>query len=118
MNEFNRFLDADPASAEELTRVFRSSAFSLPGQYETSAAVLGALQANDRFGRPDDYVETLKTSYQAVSLENIKGAAEQVLHPDQITWVIVGDRSQIEDGLRELGIAELEFMNSDGDPVE
>jgi len=118
MNEFNRFLDADPASAEELTRVFRSSAFSLPGQYETSAAVLGALQANDRFSRPDDYVETLKARYQAVSLENIQGAAEQVLHPDRITWVIVGDRSQIEDGLRELGIAELEFMNSDGVPVE
>ena len=118
MHEFNRFLDADPASAEELTRVFHSSAFSLPGQYETSAAVLGALQANDRFGRPDDYIETLKSRFQAVNLENIQGAAEQVLHPDQITWVIVGDRSQIEDGLRKLGIAELEFMNSDGDPVE
>jgi len=60
----------------------------------------------------------LKARYQAVSLETIQGAAEQVLHPDRITWVIVGDRSQIEDGLRELGIAELEFMNSDGVPVE
>jgi len=118
LDEFKRFLDDEPAAVEELTRVFRSSAFSLPGQYETSAAVLGALQANERFGRPDDYVETLKTRYQAVSLENIQGAAEQVLHPDQITWVIVGDRSQIEVGLRKLGIAELEFMNSDGDPVE
>jgi zinc protease len=118
MNEFNRFINTEPATPEELTRVFRSSAFSLPGRYETSAAVLGALQANDRFGRPDDYVASLKGMYEAVSLENVHGAAEQVLHPDRITWVVVGNRAQIEGSLMDLGIAELEFMDSDGNPVE
>jgi zinc protease len=118
MNEFNRFLNTEPATAGELTRVFRSSAFSLPGRYETSAAVLGALQANDRFSRPDDYVASLKGMYEAVSLENVQGAAEQVLHPDRITWVIVGDRAKIEGSLMELGIAGLEFMDSNGNPVE
>jgi zinc protease len=118
LGEFDRFLDTEPATAEELTRVYRNSAFSLPGQYETSAAVLETLQANEQFGRSDGYVASLKTQYQAVSLTNIQSAARQVLHPDRITWVIVGDRSKIEDSLRELGIAEVEFMNTDGQFIE
>jgi zinc protease len=116
--EFNRFLESEPATADELTRVYRSSAFSLPGRYETAAAVLTAMQANDRFGRPDDYVASLKEKYQSVSLENIQGAAENVIHPDSITWVIVGDRSRIEQGLTELGIAQPEFMDPAGKLIE
>lgn len=118
ISEFNRFLSSGPATPEELDQVSRSNVFSLPGQYETSAAVMDALQANASFGRPDDYLVSLKDKYQAVSVEDIKAAAAQVLHPDQITWVIVGDRLQIEDSLEKLEIAELEFIDSDGRFIE
>jgi len=118
VSEFNDFLGAEPITQAELTRVYRSSAFSLPGQYETSAAVLGALQANARFGRPDDYVSSLKSRYEAVSLEKIQGAAEQVLHPASITWVIVGDRTQIESELAKLNLGELEIMDTEGRLIE
>ena len=118
LGELNRFVDEEPVTGDEMTRVFRSSAFSLPGRYETSGAVLGALQANDRFNRPDDYIPSLKSRYEAVSIEQMQGAAEQVLKPGSLTWVIVGDRSRIEAGLRELDIAELEFMDSNGQLTE
>ncbi len=117
-DELQRFIATEPATGEELTRVFRSSAFSLPGRYETSASVLGALQANDRFSRPDNYVATLKSRYEAVTLENMQGAAEQVINPDSLTWVIVGDRSEIEPALLDLNIAEIELMNADGKTIE
>jgi zinc protease len=118
LNEFRRFTSTAPATADELTRVYRSSAFSLPAQFETSAAVLDALQANDRFQRPDDYIPSLKDRYAAVSLEDIQGAAGRVLHPERLTWVIVGDRAQIEENLKALEIAELEFMDTDGTLIQ
>jgi zinc protease len=118
LSEFKRFIDSQPTTQEELTRVYRSNAFSLPGRYETSAAVLGALQANERFGRPDDYVAGLRSRYEAVSLEKIQDAAKQVIHPDRITWVIVGDRSKIASELAGTGLGEPEFVNTEGHRVD
>jgi zinc protease len=115
--ELDRFLGAEPATAEELERVFRSNAHSLPGRYETAAEVLETLQANVRFGRPDDYAATLKRRYEQVDLESLQGAAEQVLQPARLTWVIIGDRAEIETGLRELGIGEIGFIDPDGNAV-
>ena len=116
--ELDRFLGAEPATAEELRRVFRSSAYSLPGRYETSAAVLGTLQDNVRFGRPDDYAASLKQRFEAVDLEKLQATAEAVLHPDRLTWVIIGDRAAIEQDLRGLGLAEVEFLDAHGNRVD
>lgn len=107
-----------PATPEELDRVFRASAYSLPGRYETAAAVLGALQANARFDRPDDYVKTLKDRYQGVTLEDVQQAARQVLRPQAITWVVVGDRALIEEELAELDIAPIEYIDTAGLPLK
>jgi zinc protease len=115
--ELARFLGAEPATVEELTRVFRGNAYSLPGRYETSDAVLDTLQANVRFGRPDDYAATLKQRYEAVDLESLQAAAAEVLHPGRLTWVIIGDRAEIEADLRALGLAEPEFLDADGNAV-
>jgi zinc protease len=115
--ELDRFLGAEPATPDELTRVYRSNAHSLPGRFETAGDVLAMLQANVRFGRPDDYATTLKQRYEAVGLENLQGAAEQVLKPDRLTWVIIGDRAEIEQGLRELGIGEVGFLDPDGNAL-
>ncbi|MDT8321661.1 MAG: pitrilysin family protein [Xanthomonadales bacterium] len=115
--EIEAFLGPRPPTPEELNRVFRASAYSLPGRYETAAAVLGALQANARFDRPDDYVATLKDRYQGVTLEDVQQAARQVLRPQAITWVVVGDRALIEEELAELHIAPIEYIDTAGLPL-
>jgi predicted Zn-dependent peptidase len=90
----------------------------LTNQYETANAVMGALLSNDRFGRPDDYVTSLKSQYQNVNLEKVQGAAEQVMHPKQLTWLIVGDRAEIEEKVRALGLGEVSILDTDGNIIE
>ncbi len=114
MAEFDLFLSSKPAREDELVRTVHSNSFSLPGQYETNNAVLGALLANDRFDRPDDYVATLKSKYESVTLEDVQGAAAEVLHPGQLTWVVVGDSKQIRASLEELDLPPVEMMGTDG----
>jgi predicted Zn-dependent peptidase len=75
--------------------------------------VLESLQANARLGHPDDYAATLKQRYEAVDLENLQAAAEEVVHPDALTWVVIGDRKAIEADLRALRLAEVEFIDAD-----
>ena len=112
--EFDEYLDTRPATVDELNKSVRNNVNSLPGQYETAGAVMGAMLSNDRFGRPDDYVLSLKDQYEAINLENVQGAAEEVIHADKLTWLIVGDREKIEDEVRSMGLGEVRIMDADG----
>ncbi|MEJ2385641.1 MAG: pitrilysin family protein, partial [Xanthomonadales bacterium] len=116
--EFDEFLGTKPATQDELNKSVRNNVNSLPGEFETAGAVLGALLNNDRFGRPDDYVTTLKSQYEAVDLEGVQGAAEEVIHPEKLIWLIVGDREQIEQQVRDLNLGEVQILDTDGKPVE
>ena len=90
---------------------------SLPGQFETADAVLDALLSNDRFRRPDDYASSLKNRYELVDLTGVRFAAGQVIHPESLIWLIVGDLEQIEQSIRDLGLGYVEIIDEDGRTV-
>ncbi len=114
VKEFDEYLGSRPATADELSKVVNNNVNALPGQYETSGAVLGSMLSNARFNRPDNYVTSLKDQYAKLDLEKIQANAEEVLHPKKLTWLIVGDRSQIDEQLKELDIGEITYMDADG----
>lgn len=116
--EFNAYLDNKPATVDELQKVVKSNTNSLPGSYETAGAVLNTLMSNARFDRPDDYVQTLKSKYEALDLAAVNESAKNVLTPNALTWVIVGDRAEIEAPIRSLNLGDIKFMNVDGEIVE
>jgi zinc protease len=45
-------------------------------------------------------------------------AAQKTLHPDQLVWVIVGDRTKIEAGIRELSWGDISLLDADGKPAK
>jgi len=116
--EFDQYLGTKPLSTEELNKSVHNSVNSLPGQFETANSVMNSLLSNQRFGRGDDYVPTLKSRYAGLKLENVQGAAEQVLHPDNLTWLIVGDRKEIEQKIRDMNLGEVSIMDVDGNIIE
>ena len=110
LEQFDAYLGSERTRPEELDRVVKNETRSLPGQYETGAAVLATMLSNARYGRPDDYVMTLTDQYEAMNLEQIDAAADEVLKPHQLIWLIVGDLAEIEEPIRALGIAEVEIL--------
>jgi len=114
---FERMEEQEPATDAELTRVVRNNVFSLPGQYETNSAVLNAMLANDRFSRPDDYVPGLADQYQGLSLEKVQGIYDSVIHPERLTWVIVGDTALIRESLEALQWAPIQSLDADGNAL-
>jgi zinc protease len=44
----------------------------------------------------------------------VNGAAKKVARPDSLIWIVVGDRAQIEAGVRELNLGEFHLMDADG----
>ena len=53
------FIGGKGVTPAELSRTIDGSINELPGRFETSGAVLSAMQTNDVYGRPDDYYEKL-----------------------------------------------------------
>ncbi|MEL0162513.1 MAG: pitrilysin family protein [Halieaceae bacterium] len=115
--EMDEFLNSSPARQDELDKSVRNNVNSLPGQFETAGAVLDALLSNDRFGRPDDYVSSLKSRYEAVDLAAVRAAAAQVIHPDNLIWLIVGDLEQIEQQIRDLELGVVQIIDEDGKAI-
>lgn len=104
IRETKEFLSTNGVTTAELDRSIASSVGALPGQFETSPAVLGAMQSNALFGRPDNYQETLASIYRAQTVESLDAAARAALDADKFVWVVVGDAEKVRAQLEPLGL--------------
>jgi len=95
IRETSEFLTVKGVTAEELQRSIASEVGALPGRFETSPAVLGAIQGNALFGRPDNYQETLASLYRAQTTQSLDAAARSAIDVDKFVWVVVGDASKV-----------------------
>jgi predicted Zn-dependent peptidase len=97
----------------EVKRIQAITVRSLPGSYEVGRSVMSTIASNNRFGRPDDYVMVRKARIEAMTPASVQAAAKAI-HPEAMTWVIVGDLAKIEAGIRALGIGEVKVIDADG----
>ena len=109
LREFHEFTSTNPATEAELERSVNNSTRSLPGQFETAAAVRGSLVSSYNYGRDWNYPATLTERYRALELGPIHEAAEEVVNTDNLVWLIVGDAAVIEDSIRALDMGEIEI---------
>ena len=121
MTELNREITAyadgsEAATAEEVAKIQATEIRSLPGAYETAGAVMGAVGGIVRYQRPDDYVVQRKTKIEGLTPEVVQAAAGTI-KPQALTWVVVGDLSKIEAGVRALNLGEVQVIDADGKPV-
>ena len=106
-----------PPSSDEIAKVKDRRTLSLPGRWETASAVLGSIAEIVRFGLPDDYWDTYAASIRALTEDEIRQAAVDVVRPEALVWVVVGDRAKIEAGIRELGLGEIVLLDADGNEI-
>ncbi len=114
--EFRDVVGSRPLSQEELEKIQANETLSLPGSRETQNAVGNSIVDLVQFGLPDDYYETYAGKVRALKTSDLADAAHLVMHPDNLTWVIVGDRAKIEAGVREVNLGELHLLDAQGKP--
>jgi len=114
LREARDFVGAKPASAEEIAKIKARNVRSLPGRYETVGSLIGALYDIVLFDRGDDYVQTLKSRIESQKDDDVRAAARQIIHPDHLTWVVVGDLQKIEQPIRKLNLGEVQVLDSNG----
>ena len=92
-----------PINVGERDATIENSVRSLPGEFESGGAMLGALISNASLGRPDDYYGALVPRLQALTPTQLNEAA-RLLSTDNFIWVVVGDRKTVEPQLAKLGL--------------
>lgn len=98
------FVTTQGVTAEERDRVVSKNINALPGEFETSGAVLGAMMNIDMLGKPDNYYETLAPEYRSLTTAKLDQAARAALDPKGFTWIVVGDAAKVRPQLEKLGM--------------
>ena len=117
MGEIRNF-PTKPSTPEELAAAKEALIRSLPGSFETTGSITGALSSIFLYNRPLDYYAKLPAKYEAITGADISRAAQQYLHPDQLIIVTAGDRSKIEPGLKDAGLGTVEVRDITGKLVQ
>jgi zinc protease len=86
----------------------------LPGANETSGEVANSYADILTYGLPDTYLNEFVSKVGALTASQLESAASRLIHPDALTWVVVGDLAVIEPGIRKLGLGEVKVLDPDG----
>jgi len=117
LRESKDVIGSRPLTADEIEKIKLGDVRSMPGEYQTTGSLLGAMTGIVTYDRPDDYVETLKPRIEAQTDAAVQAAANEIVKPDALTWVIVGDLKKIEKPVRDLGLGEVKVLNAEGKVV-
>ena len=112
--EIRDYASTRPATDEEVATAKRRNTLSLPGRWETARSVARDIQDIVRFGLPDDYWDSYAERVQGLDTASVDEIARNLLTPDDLTWLVVGDLEQIESSIKELDIGEVTVIDTAG----
>jgi predicted Zn-dependent peptidase len=104
MEQINAFRTNAGVTGAERDRITNGNIRQLPGAFETSASILGALRTNALYRRRDEYWERVASRYRGMTAAEMDAAARAAIDPATFVWVVVGDASVVRPQLRSLGL--------------
>lgn len=118
IKELTQINSSRPVAPDEFTKEQSSVILSLPGDWQTNNGIMWFLQSCMTFNRGLDYPNNYSTIIQNLTLADIQQSAAKIVKPQNLTWLIVGDRQKIETGIRELNLGPLKILDTDGREVK
>jgi zinc protease len=117
LKEVREVSSSRPLSPEELDHAKDRMTRTLAGRWETGENVARAMAEIVTYDLPEDYYRTFAAKVRAVTAEAVNGTTQRLIAPDHLVLVVVGDRTRIEPGIRELGLGEPRLIDGNGRPL-
>ena len=108
--ELKEFLAGNEASEEEFKLALERRVRSLSSSFQTGQALLGSLKQSDYLGRPWNQPVLYGEALREVALDEVRAAAQRLIHPMSLTYVVAGDLSVMEENVRALGLGDVEVL--------
>ncbi|MET3663687.1 pitrilysin family protein [Caulobacter sp. 1776] len=115
--ELTAIIGNQPITAAELAKAQNGLTLSMPGYWETGRGVYGSISELVNFNLPDSYFDAYPSEVRAVTTDTATTAAKKAIKPDELIWVVVGDRAVIEPKLKAQGL-DLRIIDADAKPVQ
>ena len=115
--ELIEYINDNPVSDEELDKVKDNNTLSLPGRWETINAISNDISEIITYGLPDDYWDQYSNNVRNLTRKRLINAASAVIKPENLIWVIVGDREEIEEKISNLPIKEIIILDRNGQEI-
>jgi zinc protease len=116
LNELNGVIGVNPPTEDELEKNRLNELLGLPGNWETISSVAGSASEVVQYGLPDDYFKKYAGKIQGMKLADVKKATG-VLKPNNLVWVIVGDKAQIEEAIKAKNFGVIKYIDADGNAI-
>ncbi len=79
-----------------------------PLRFETTGGIAAAIEPLAIYGLPDEYWQTYRANLEAVGVEDVRRAAEEIIDPSELLCLVVGDAARVRGELEATGIGPLE----------
>jgi zinc protease len=114
INEYAGVAGARPITAAELKQAQDRETLALPGRFETTQQLSTAYANVVQYRLPEDYYTRFTPTALALTPEQANALAKRFVLPGQQVWVVVGDMSKVEAGIRALNVGEVHRIDADG----
>jgi len=102
-----RLIEKENIKVEELADAKSYMNGSYPMRFETPGQVAGQLLNVELYNLGADYIAAYRDKVQAVTVEQVKAAADKYLDPDNMVIVVVGKKDAVIEQLKEFGEVEV-----------
>ncbi len=116
--EYKNIVGSKPISEAELKDEQTNATLALPGSFESVQQLSGAYSNILQYSLPNDYYNTFTQKVLSVTPDAANEIAKKYIQPSHLVWIIVGDMSKVEPGIRELNIGQVHKIDPDGNPVQ
>jgi len=117
LKELRRIRD-EPVPAAELAKAKAYVTLGLPGDFETTGGAAARFRELLVYGLPLDYYAQYIPRINAVTAADVQRAARQYIDPDHFDIVVVGDKSQIDAGIKALNEGPVLYRDAWGQEIK
>jgi zinc protease len=113
-NELRELVGARQPTQQEIRFAKDTLVRALPGHNETIGQVAASYADILTYGLPDDYLNNFVGEVQSLTPTQLQAAGTELVHPEALTWIVVGDLSVIEPSVRNVQFGEVKVLDTDG----
>ncbi|PYP79311.1 MAG: hypothetical protein DMD25_05425 [Gemmatimonadetes bacterium] len=116
LKELRRIRD-EAVAPPELAKAKAYLTLGLPGDFETTGGAAARFRELLAFGLPLDYYDHYVDRINAITGADVQRVAREYIDPDHFDIVVVGDKSQIEAGIKALNEGPIVYRDLWGQEI-
>jgi zinc protease len=117
VNELRALSGQRPITEQELADSRANRVRGYAREFETYGQIAAKIAELLQFDLPLTELQRVPEELGRATLASVNTAAQRYAVPGRATLLVIGDRSKIEAGLRELNLGEIVILDTEGRPV-